>query len=210
MMTLLGKLFERHPALRECEPQLRSSFDILVTAFASGNKLLICGNGGSAADCEHIVGELLKGFLKPRPLPAEQKQRLAASAGELGQSIAEKLQGALPAISLVSQSAIMTAIVNDTAGDMIFAQQVYGLGQPGDVLLAITTSGNSANVINAVAVAKAFGLKTIGLTGRSGGALAQMADAAVRVPADSTAEIQELHLPVYHWLASETEERFFG
>ena len=210
MLSRLATLFERYPALRECEAQLRAALDILVTAFASGNKLLICGNGGSAADCEHIVGELLKGFLKPRPLPAEPRQRLAESAGELGHDIAGKLQGALPAISLVSQTAIMTAVVNDTAGDMIFAQQVYGLAKPGDVLLAITTSGNSANVINAVAVAKAFGVKTIALTGRSGGRLAQMTDAAIRVPAESTAEIQELHLPVYHWLAAAAEEEFFG
>jgi D-sedoheptulose 7-phosphate isomerase len=210
MLSQLATLFERYPALRDCEAQLRAALDILVTAFASGNKLLICGNGGSAADCEHIVGELLKGFLKPRPLGTEARQHLEASAGELGREIAGKLQGALPAISLVSQSALMTAVVNDTAGDMIFAQQVYGLGKPGDVVLAITTSGNSANVINAVAVSKAFGLKTIGLTGRAGGRLAQMADAAIRVPAENTAEIQELHLPVYHWLAAAAEEEFFG
>ncbi|HEV3410403.1 MAG TPA: SIS domain-containing protein [Chthoniobacterales bacterium] len=203
-------LFERYPALRECEGQLRSALDILITGFQNGNKLLVCGNGGSAADCEHIVGELMKGFQKPRSIPQEHASRLSGWAGALGSELAGKLQGALPAISLVSHSSLMTAVLNDTAGDMVFAQQIYGLGKPGDVLLAISTSGNSANVINALVVAKTFGLRTIVLTGRSGGALAPMAEVAIRVPADRVAEIQELHLPVYHWLSIELEERFFA
>ena len=135
---------------------------------------------------------------------------LRESAGALGTVIAGKLQAALPAISLVSHVALISAVANDTAAEMAFAQQVYGLGKPGDVLLGITTSGNSSNVINAVAVAKTFGLKTIILTGRTGGKVAPMADTAIRVPADAVADIQELHLPVYHWLCIEVEEKFFG
>jgi D-sedoheptulose 7-phosphate isomerase len=210
MTSHLSLLLERYPQLRECETDLRAALQILSAAFQSGNKLLICGNGGSAADCEHLVGELMKGFQKPRRIPDSDVQRLTSTAGALGSTIAAKLQGAFPAISLVSQSSLISAISNDTGSEMVFAQQVYGFGKAGDVLLAISTSGNSANVLNAVAVAKTFGVRTIALTGRSGGALASMVDVAIRVPADSVAEIQELHLPVYHWLAIECEERFFG
>ncbi len=152
----------------------------------------------------------MKGFLKPRRISDSDAARLAESAGALGTAIAGKLQAALPAISLVSHVALISAVANDTAAEMAFAQQVYGLGKPGDVLLGITTSGNSSNVINAVAVAKTFGLKTIILTGRTGGKVAPMADTTIRVPADAVADIQELHLPVYHWLCIEVEEKFFG
>jgi len=209
-MKHLQRLFERYPVLKACESDLTAALTILTTAYKSGNKLLVCGNGGSAADSEHIVAELMKGFLKPRRIPESDAARLTESAGALGPAIASKLQGALPAISLVSQVALISAVSNDTAAEMAFAQQVYGLGKSGDVLLGITTSGNSANVINAVAVAKTFGLKTIILTGRSGGQIASMADIAIRVPADTVAEIQELHLPVYHWLCIEVEEAIFG
>ena len=135
--------------------------------------------------------------------------RLQGNATAIGTNLAGKLEGALPAISLAFHVSLTSAIANDIGFEMVFAQQVYGLGRPGDVLLGITTSGNSANVVNAIAVAKAFGLKTIVLTGRSGGAVAPMADAAIRVPADNVAEIQELHLPVYHWLCIALEENFF-
>ncbi len=209
MIDHLASLFEKYPVLRECEADLNSALRILVAAFEAGNKLLVCGNGGSAADSEHIVAELMKGFLKPRRISEADAGQLKSKAGALGSEIAGKLQGALPAVSLVSQTSLISAVANDTSADMVFAQQVYGLGKPGDVLLAITTSGNSRNVINAVAVAKTFGLKTIALTGRSGGAVAPMADVAIRVPADRVAEIQELHLPVYHWLCIATEEKFW-
>lgn len=210
MAKHLQRLFERYPMLQECDSDLHSALAILTSAFETGNKLLVCGNGGSAADSEHIVGELMKGFLKPRHISDADAARLVESGGARGTTIAGRLQAALPAISLVSQTSLISAITNDTSGEMVFAQQVYGLGKPGDVLLGITTSGNSANVINAVAVAKTFGLKTIVLTGRSGGETAPMADAAIRVPADDVAEIQELHVPVYHWLSIEVEQKFFG
>jgi D-sedoheptulose 7-phosphate isomerase len=208
-MNHLEQLFQRYPALKTCEGELNSAFDLLSDAFSAGNKLLVCGNGGSAADSEHIVGELMKGFMKPRRIPVADTERLGETNAEIGPLIGRRLQGALPAISLVSQLSLNTAVANDTDGDMVFAQQVYGLGKAGDVLLAITTSGNSQNVINAVVVAQAFGLKTIALTGRSGGKLAPMVNTAVRVPADNVPIIQELHLPVYHWLCIALEEKFF-
>lgn len=210
MMGSLQSLFARYPALRACEEDLAASLRTLIETFSAGNKLLTCGNGGSAADCEHIVGELMKGFVLPRRLPSAETARLTNSSPELGPAIAAQLQGALPAISLVSHSSLNSAVSNDTSAEMVFAQQVYGLGKPGDTLLAITTSGNSRNVINALVVAKAFRLKTLVLSGRSGGAAAPLVDVAVRVPADCVVEIQELHLPVYHWLCTTTEEHFFS
>jgi D-sedoheptulose 7-phosphate isomerase len=207
--TGLSSLFERYPALRACEEQLCATFEALATAYRSGNKLLVCGNGGSAADSEHIVGELMKGFLKRRPISAEHAAKLETAGGAAGKEIASRLEGALAAISLPSQMSLLTATANDGAYELTFAQQVYGLGRPGDALLAISTSGKSRNVCNAVIVAKAFGLKSIALTGRSGGELASLADIAIRVPSDNVAEIQELHLPVYHWLSTELEAEFF-
>jgi D-sedoheptulose 7-phosphate isomerase len=205
--TGLSLLFERYPILRACEEQLRAAFDALAAAYRSGNKLLVCGNGGSAADSEHIVAELMKGFLKRRPIPAADAAKLEAAGGK---EIASRLQGTLAAISLPSQMSLLTATANDGDFDMTFAQQVYGLGRAGDVLLAISTSGKSKNVSNAVIVAKAFGVKSIALTGKSGGDLAPLADIAIKVPSDNVAEIQELHLPVYHWLSTELEATFFG
>lgn len=209
MSTGLSSLFQRYPVLRTCEAELRAAFDLLAAAYRNGNKLLVCGNGGSAADSEHIVAELMKGFLKRRPIPAENSAKLEAAGGAAGKEIARRLQGSLPAISLPSQMSLLTATANDTDFEMVFAQQIYGLGRAGDVLLAISTSGKSKNVCNAALVAKAFGLKSIALTGRSGGDLAPLADVAIKVPSDNVVEIQELHLPVYHWLSTELEATFF-
>jgi phosphoheptose isomerase len=206
-MKQLASLLERYRALEACEKDLTAAFDLLAAAFRSGNKLLVCGNGGSAADSEHIVAELMKGFLKRRPISAAHTAKLESPGGK---EIARRLQGALAAISLPSQMSLITATANDGDFEMVFAQQVYGLGRPGDVLLAISTSGTSRNISNAVIVAKAFGLKSIALTGRSGGDLAQLADVAIKVPSDNVAEIQELHLPVYHWLSTELEAEFFA
>jgi phosphoheptose isomerase len=202
-----SSLLERYPVLRSCERELIAAFDLLAEAYRNGNKLLVCGNGGSAADSEHIVGELMKGFLKPRPISAADTAKLEAAGGR---EIASRLQGALAAISLPSQMSLLTATANDGDYDLTFAQQVYGLGRPGDALLAISTSGRSKNVCNAVIVAKAFGLKSIALTGGTGGDLASLADVAIKVPSDNVAEIQELHLPVYHWLSTELEAAFFS
>jgi D-sedoheptulose 7-phosphate isomerase len=205
--TGLPSLLERYPTLEACKRELSAAFDLLAASFRSGNKLLVCGNGGSAADSDHLVGELMKGFLRRRPLPAADAAKLEAVGGK---DIAGRLEGALAAISLPSQTALMTATANDGDYDLTFAQQVYGLGRPGDVLLAISTSGRAKNVCNAVIVAKAFGLRSIALTGRTGGDLAPLADIAIKVPSDNVAEIQELHLPVYHWLSTELEEVFFS
>ena len=209
MSERLSSLLERYPALQACEKELGAAFDLLLAAYQNGNKLLICGNGGSAADSEHMVAELMKGFLKRRPISAAHAAQLEQAGGAAGKAIAGRLQGTLAAISLPSQVSLITAIANDLDYDMIFAQQVYGLGRPGDVLLGISTSGTSKNISNAVLVAKAFSLKSIALTGRSGGDLAPLADVAIKVPSDNVAEIQELHLPVYHWLSTELEEIFF-
>ena len=209
MNNHLSRLLEHYPILKPCGDKLSAALDLLVTAYKSGNKLLVCGNGGSAADSEHIVAELMKGFRKRRPISPAHAAQLEAADQADGKAIAEHLQGALAAISLASPTALTSAIANDISYEMIFAQQVYGLGRPGDVLLGISTSGNSRNVSYAVSVAKALGLKSIVLTGRSGGSLAPLADVSIKVPADDIAEIQELHLPVYHWLSTELEEIFF-
>lgn len=186
-----------------------AAYRALVDTFSGGGKLLTCGNGGSAADSEHIVGELMKGFLHPRPLPAAEKAALTQQAGSLGERIASGLQGALPAISLTSQTALNTAVLNDNDPELIFAQQVYGLGRPGDGLLGISTSGNSLNVVCAVQVAKLKGLRTIALTGRSGGRLLGEVDVCIRVPAERVTEVQEYHLPVYHAICLMLEAHFF-
>lgn len=210
MNNHLPRLFERYPILKPCAEDLTSALSLLITAYQSGNKLLVCGNGGSAADSGHIVAELMKGFLKRRPISSAHAVKLEEAGQATGKAIATRLQGTLAAISLPSQVSLTSAIANDIDYEMIFAQQVFGLGREGDVLLGISTSGNSKNVINAVIVARAFGLKTIILTGKAGGTLAPMADVAIKVPADNVAEIQELHLPVYHWLSTELEETFFS
>jgi D-sedoheptulose 7-phosphate isomerase len=209
MNERLSPLLARYPALQACGKELSAALDLLATAYRSGNKLLVCGNGGSAADSEHLVAELMKGFLKRRPISSSHVAQLEA-ANKDGKAIASRLQGALPAISLASAVSLTSAIANDIDFEMIFAQQVYGLGRTGDVLLGISTSGTSKNVSNAVIVAKALGLGTIALTGRSGGALAPLADVSINVPSDDIVEIQELHLPVYHWLSTELEAIFFA
>jgi D-sedoheptulose 7-phosphate isomerase len=213
--TLAGEHFdrmglvERHQALASCRDDIFAAYKSLVDVFESGGKLLVCGNGGSAADSEHIVGELMKGFLKKRPIDANMQSRLRRISGPAAAQIAKRLQGALPTIALTSQVSLNTAISNDTGADMVFAQQVYGLGRRGDALLGISTSGNSVNVLNAFVIAKALDMRTIALTGRSGGRLCTLADIAIRVPADDVAQIQELHLPVYHALCIALESSFF-
>ncbi|RXZ84325.1 SIS domain-containing protein [Paenibacillaceae bacterium] len=210
MNAVTEKLFQKYPELSGCENDIMAAFAALKQCYENGGKVLLCGNGGSASDCEHIVGELMKGFLLQRPVSAGLREKLRQAAGDDADYIADHLQGALPAISLVSHSALITAFANDVAADMIFAQQVLGYGKPGDVLLGISTSGNSANVLRALQVASALGLSTIGLTGRSGGLMAKHCDVTICVPWDTTIDIQERHLPVYHTLCIMLEEAFFG
>ena len=209
MQTILETLEARYPDLEVCIADINQAFMILRDAFAKGNKLLVCGNGGSASDSQHIVGELMKGFELNRPISAEMREKLIQQNPENGMYLAEKLQGALPAIALTTHSALISAISNDVASDMVFAQQVYGYGQAGDVLLGISTSGNSKNVLNAIYVAKSLGFQTIGLTGQTGGKMSDLCDVTICVPYDTTVAIQERHLPVYHALCRLLEQEFF-
>jgi len=207
---MLDTLLERHRALAPCAHDIERAVTVLCDAFARGNKVLTCGNGGSAADAEHIVGELMKGFRHARPLTGAEKERLEAVGGAEGARMAGRLQKPLPAVSLVSSVSLATAFANDVAPELTFAQQVYGLGVPGDVLIALSTSGTSRNVVCAIIAAKARGLQVIGLTGGNGGALKTMSDVCIVVPSQVTHEIQEYHLPVYHYLCEAVEARFFG
>ena len=182
----------------------------LTASYDAGGKLLICGNGGSAADCEHIVGELMKGFCLPRSLTSADRNRLEETCGHDASLLSEKLQYGLPALSLVSHSSLITSIANDLDGNMIFAQQVWGFGKAGDVLLTISTSGNSQNVLLAAKVARAKKITVIGLTGRGGGRLGQLCDVLIDVPSDNVATIQELHLPIYHEICQKIEAYYFA
>ena len=209
-------LIARYPALAVCAADVRAAVETLVDSWRAGGKLIVCGNGGSASDAEHIVGELMKGFLLPRRLGEDLLEKLHAVCDATNPKtvdyLMQNLQGALPAISLPSQLAISTAFSNDQAPDLTFAQQVLGLGKPEDVLLGITTSGNSKNVLYAFRMAKALGMKTIALTGASGGKCVSggYADITIKAPADETYMIQEYHLPIYHALCIAVEEEFFG
>ena len=200
----LTRLMDETPALSGMRADIQAAYDMLDACFRAGGKLLLCGNGGSAADCDHIVGELMKGFLRKRPVPqAFQAHPALAGEGAL-------LQGTLPALSLTWPVALGTAFANDVDASMAFAQQVYGYGQPGDVLWGISTSGNAQNVCHAARVARAKGLRVLGMTGAQGGALCALCDVALRVPADQTYRIQELHLPLYHALCAMLEAAFFA
>ena len=203
-------LLERYPDLKDCETEIRQAAGLIIESYRQGGKVLICGNGGSAADSEHIVGELMKGFLLPRPISKEDRRLIEQAAPEDADYLADHLQGALPAISLVSQVALTTAFANDVAPDMIFAQQVYGYGRAGDVLIAISTSGNSTNIFYSAEVAHACGLKVLSFTGVGGGRLKEVSDVNVAVPAEMTHEAQERHLAIYHVMCSLVEEAFFG
>ena len=206
----MDDLLMRYPALDACAADIWAAFDILLNTYENGGQLLVCGNGGSAADSEHIVGELMKGFLLPRKLDDGARAQIASAAGADADYIADNLQGGLPAISLVSHSALSTAFSNDVAPDMVFAQQVYGYAKINDALIGISTSGNSKNVLYAVKVAKALGAFTIALTGEAGGTIAEAADVAIKVPSSSTPVIQEYHLPVYHALCAMVEAALFS
>lgn len=206
----LDRLIDRYPKLIVCKEDILRAYQILEVAYSSGRKLLVSGNGGSASDSEHIVGELMKEFKLKRKVYGEQATALKEIDSELGQTLADNLQGALPAISLTGHSALQTAFMNDAEPELVFAQQVNGYGKPGDVYLGISTSGNSNNVLYAAVTAKSRGLKVVGLTGSKENKLMKYADVCIRVPETETYKIQELHLPVYHCLCLMLEERFFG
>lgn len=206
----LDVLIERYPELSSQRENITNAYKILEESYSKGGKLLIAGNGGSAADSEHIVGELMKGFENPRHLSDEYKNKLKAVNEELGTVLADNLQGALPAIALDGHPALTTAYMNDCEPLLCFAQQVNGYGNSNDVFLGISTSGNSKNILYACTVAKAKGMKVIGLTGHKDSKLSEMADVTIKSSQTRTYMIQEHHLPIYHCLCLMLEERFFG
>jgi D-sedoheptulose 7-phosphate isomerase len=208
-MNHLDELMERYPALSTVRTDIEAAHRALADCYASGGKLLVCGNGGSAADADHIVGELMKGYLRRRPVPEDVRARLRAADSTLGPVLAEHLQGALPAVNLTAGAALLSAFGNDVRPELAYAQAAFGHGRKGDVLLGISTSGNASNVRSALVVGRAMGMTTIGLTGRGGGAMAGLCDILIAAPATRTFEIQELHLPIYHCLCAMIEERFF-
>ncbi len=206
----LNELIERYPELDVCKSSIDEAYNCIKDSYTSGGKLLVAGNGGSASDSEHIVGELMKSFILPRRLDDSYRKELIGADDTLGTELADKLQGALPAIALVDHVALSTAYLNDVDPLLGFSQQVNGYGNKSDVFLGITTSGNSKNILYANTVAKAKGLKTIALTGKDGGKIKDMADITIIVPEKETFKIQEKHLPIYHCLCLMLEEFFFG
>jgi len=209
-MRHIDNLLIRYPHLSPLSAALEDAYNVLIDCVSSSGKIFTCGNGGSAADAEHIVGELMKGFRLKRELTFEQQNRIRQLFPEQASVFIENLQRTIPAISLVSSISLSTAFANDVNPNFLFAQQIFGLGKPGDVLIAISTSGNSANVLYAAQTAKIFGLKVVALTGKDGGKLVEYADVALKAPADDVATIQELHVPIYHCICAMLEESLFG
>ncbi|WP_312939691.1 SIS domain-containing protein [Oscillibacter sp.] len=205
----LKQLLQRYPALTCCKEDIVQAFSLLRDAYRAGKKLLLAGNGGSAADSAHIVGELMKSFHFRRPADEAVFVQLETLYGQVGRETAALLEGALPAVALPEMTALSTAYMNDSSPKGVFAQGVYGLGKAGDVFLAISTSGNSPNVLCACMTARAMGLKVVGMTGESGGKMRELCDCLIRVPAAETFAIQEYHLPVYHALCAMLEAEFF-
>lgn len=206
----INKLLLRYPILASCRQDIVDAYFVMEECYEHDGKLLIAGNGGSAADSEHIAGELMKRFKTPRPVSPEMAEKLEQIDPVRGASLAKNLERSLMAIPLVAHEALTTAYINDVDGIGVFAQQLFGFGRPGDVFLGISTSGNSKNIISASVVARALGIKVIGLTGLKGGELASVADVVVKVPETETYMVQELHLPVYHCWCLMLEDKFFG
>jgi D-sedoheptulose 7-phosphate isomerase len=203
------ELIKRYPELAPVSADMKAAYELLAKCFESGNRLFICGNGGSASDSLHISGELLKSFKIKRSIDPKIHATLCA-LGERGKRLAQTLEGALPAISLVGEEAFSTAFSNDALNTAMFAQRLYALGQKGDVLLALSTSGNSENCLLAAELARAAGISVISLTGKGGGEISKLSDICIAVPEHETYKVQELHLPIYHALCAALEEHFFG
>ena len=196
---MLNDLIKRYPKLESCIQDINSASELIINTYKNGGKVLVCGNGGSAADSEHIVGELMKGFMLKRIVMDER----------IPEYLRDKLQGALSAISLPSQSAILSAFINDVDPDMMYAQLVYGYGNKNDLLICLSTSGNSKNCVNAAEVAKCIGVKVLSMTGAKESRLSEISDCTIKVPETETFKVQEYHLPVYHYLCAMTEKTFF-
>jgi D-sedoheptulose 7-phosphate isomerase len=209
-MDYLPQLINRYPPLSGIRDSINAAYNLLIETFQSGGKVLIAGNGGSAADAEHIVGELMKSFVKKRKVPGDYAARLEKTDAEIAQYLIPRLQPGLPAIALTGHNGLSSACINDIDGHITFAQQVYGYGKQGDLFWGISTSGNAKNVIYAAAAARARDMKVIALTGGSGGRLSKLADISIIAPETETYKIQELHLPIYHALCLMVEEHFFS
>lgn len=210
LILYVDDLIGRYPVLGGIRENIISGYQIMEDSYTQGGKLLVAGNGGSAADSEHIVGELMKSFKFPRPISAELKDRLIRVSETAGRELANHLECVLTAIPLVAHEAFLTAFINDVDAESVFAQQLFGYGRAGDVFLAISTSGNSGNILNAVVTAKAMDIQVIGLTGQDGGKLEQYADCMIKAPETETYKVQELHLPIYHTLCMMLEAHFFS
>lgn len=196
---MINELLERYPSLQICKKDIEDALNLMIDTYKNDGKILVCGNGGSAADSEHIVGELMKGFMLKREVKDER----------IPEELSCKLQGALPSISLVSQTGVLSAFINDVAPDMMYAQLVYGYGRKGDLLICLSTSGNSKNCVNAAEVAKCIGVNVLSLTGEKESKLSEISDCTINVPETETFKVQEYHLPVYHYLCAMTENYFF-
>jgi D-sedoheptulose 7-phosphate isomerase len=207
--NMLEELIIRYPQLKDISNKINEAAERLIRCYQQGNKVLICGNGGSSSDSDHIAGELLKGFENKRPLDDSMRNKLLSVSGKRGLLLADKLQTGLPAISLSAHAGLVTAVVNDIDANLIYAQQVIGFGNPGDVMIGISTSGNAQNVIDAAITSRAKGMTVIGLTGATGGRLKSFCDLLINVPEHRTSYVQELHLPVYHTLCLMVENYFF-
>ena len=207
---MLNELINRYPSLCDCKEDIKKAVDAIIDCYEKGGKLLLCGNGGSCADCEHIVGELMKGFLKKRPLDGSKMEEMKRNCNLVNDEMLEKLQGGLPAIAIPSITALNSAFCNDVDPELVYAQPLMSLAKENDILIGISTSGNSKNVFGAVKVAKALGIKVIGLTGKTGGKLKDTADICICAPETEPFKIQELHLPIYHYLCAAVEEHFFA
>ncbi|MGN0492194.1 MAG: SIS domain-containing protein [Acutalibacteraceae bacterium] len=206
---MLNELLERYPSLVGCKKEIEKAAKAIIECYEKGGKLLLCGNGGSCADCEHIVGELMKGFLKKRPLCESKRADMKSKCDLVDDELLSKLQSGLPAIAIPSITALNSAFCNDVDPELVYAQPLMSLAKENDILIGISTSGNSKNVFGAVKVANALGIKVIGLTGKTGGKLKETADICICAPETETFKIQELHLPIYHYLCAATEEHFF-
>lgn len=209
-METIEELTARYPGLCDCKADIEKAAELIINCYKNGHTVYTCGNGGSAADADHIVGELMKGFLKKRPISDELRRKLAENYPDTANHLSNNLQCGLPAISLHSQSALLTAFVNDVDASMMYAQTLFALGRAGDLLISISTSGNSKNIVNAAKIASVLGITVISLTGAGRCALDNVSDCTIHVDETETYRVQELHLPVYHWLCARVEEEFYG
>ena len=206
---MINELLNRYSSLCECKEDIEKAAKAIIECYENGGKLLLCGNGGSCADCEHIVGEMMKGFLKKRPLNDSKKAEMKSKCNLVDDELLSKLQCGLPAVAIPSITALNSALCNDVDPELVYAQPLMSLAKENDILIGISTSGNSKNVFGAVKVAKALGIKVIGLTGKKGGKLKETADICICAPETETFKIQELHLPIYHYICAAVEEHFF-